>query len=141
MTTVGYGDYTPRSVAGRLVAAFTMICSTFVLTLPMAIFLVHFTEAYANQRQIQAQKRGYSMDEIPRNMDNNYNEQVGLSPAFMRKELQLWKDEIENASRSLAKLEKRRSKLMDLMDRFDSDEESEGETKDNTVVISAATIG
>ncbi len=50
MTTVGYGDVYPITVAGRLVAGFAMIAGIICVALPTTVLGVQFSEAYADLR-------------------------------------------------------------------------------------------
>ena len=44
LTTVGYGDVVPRTIAGRIVAGFTMITGILMIALPVAIIGSSFAE-------------------------------------------------------------------------------------------------
>jgi uncharacterized membrane protein YgcG len=60
ITTVGYGDMVPTSVAGRLIATVAMYLGIIVLALPITIIGSNFTEEYQLQReaeQIAAEER------------------------------------------------------------------------------------
>merc|ERR1719235_2210655 len=46
MTTVGYGDYSPVSPLGKVIAGFTMLFGILLIALPMAIVGNKFQEVY-----------------------------------------------------------------------------------------------
>jgi voltage-gated potassium channel len=50
LTTVGYGDVYPITVAGRMVAGFAMIAGIICVALPTTVLGVQFSEAYADLR-------------------------------------------------------------------------------------------
>lgn len=50
MTTVGYGDVTPKTAAGKTVATCIMIASMVFLALPVSIFGANLTELYLENR-------------------------------------------------------------------------------------------
>eukprot|EP01061_Rhynchopus_euleeides_P017038 TRINITY_DN283_c4_g1_i1.p1 TRINITY_DN283_c4_g1~~TRINITY_DN283_c4_g1_i1.p1 ORF type:complete len:663 (+),score=162.31 TRINITY_DN283_c4_g1_i1:56-1990(+) len=51
LTTVGYGDEVPSSVAGKCIAAVTMLCGTLVIAFPMVIIGQNFQESYKNHKR------------------------------------------------------------------------------------------
>eukprot|EP01063_Lacrimia_lanifica_P016430 TRINITY_DN2299_c1_g1_i1.p1 TRINITY_DN2299_c1_g1~~TRINITY_DN2299_c1_g1_i1.p1 ORF type:complete len:886 (+),score=242.43 TRINITY_DN2299_c1_g1_i1:145-2802(+) len=46
LTTVGYGDETPSTPGGKVVACLTMLCGTLVMAFPMVIISQNFHDAY-----------------------------------------------------------------------------------------------
>ena len=46
-TTVGYGDYYPTSVMGKLIGAATMIAGILVMALPISVISENFTQVVA----------------------------------------------------------------------------------------------
>lgn len=51
MTTVGYGDQYPVSVAGKIIAVLTMFCGLVVLSLPITIIGANFDDEYRELRK------------------------------------------------------------------------------------------
>jgi hypothetical protein len=54
MTTVGYGDQVPVTIAGQIIAVATMFCGLVVLSLPITIIGANFDEEY---RLLKKQKQ------------------------------------------------------------------------------------
>lgn len=64
-TTVGYGDMTPVSSAGKLVAACTMICGILVLAMPISAISMSFSKVWnewVEERRMESESR--MIDEI-----------------------------------------------------------------------------
>jgi potassium voltage-gated channel Shal-related subfamily D protein 2 len=57
MTTVGYGDYTPKTLIGKTVTSLLMIMSVISFALPIAIFGANLTEVYVEQNGSKAPKQ------------------------------------------------------------------------------------
>ena len=47
MTTVGYGDAYPVTIAGRLLAGITMLCGVLIVALPVTVLSTNFSVVYA----------------------------------------------------------------------------------------------
>lgn len=56
MATVGYGDISPKTMIGKLIAACLMIISVVSFSLPVAIFGANLTELYLEQRLSKKEK-------------------------------------------------------------------------------------
>lgn len=57
MTTVGYGDITPKSALGRFIGAATMVGGILMISLAMAVVTTSFTEEYARKTDALQAKR------------------------------------------------------------------------------------
>merc|ERR1719265_582713 len=57
MTTVGYGDKTPRTDVGRFVGGLSMLCGILLISLPVAIVGSKFQEAYEEMENDKARKQ------------------------------------------------------------------------------------
>ncbi|XP_061543428.1 potassium voltage-gated channel subfamily S member 1-like [Phycodurus eques] len=57
MTTVGYGDVVPVTVAGRLAAAGCILCGTLVVALPITLIFNKFSHFYRRQKALEASVR------------------------------------------------------------------------------------
>ena len=51
MTTVGYGDITPQTVPGQMLASIMMICGYGIIAVPTGIFSVELAQAHAKERK------------------------------------------------------------------------------------------
>lgn len=57
MTTVGYGDVVPVTVAGKLAASGCILCGTLVVALPITIIFNKFSHFYRRQKALEASVR------------------------------------------------------------------------------------
>lgn len=77
LTTVGYGDVYPITVAGRLVAGFAMIAGIICVALPTTVLGVQFSEAYADLR---AQMEMDSLRDAAVDLNTISSHQENLNP-------------------------------------------------------------
>ncbi|KAJ9453105.1 Potassium voltage-gated channel protein Shaker [Diplonema papillatum] len=65
LCTVGYGDAVPQSVAGKVVAAGTMLCGILVVAFPVILIGANFNEIFAeHQRQQSSQRKVDDLSEL-----------------------------------------------------------------------------
>lgn len=57
MTTVGYGDVVPVTVAGKLAASGCILSGTLVVALPITIIFNKFSHYYRKQKALEASVR------------------------------------------------------------------------------------
>ena len=60
LTSLGYGDFTPSTIPGKLVGSMCAVSGVLVLALPIPIVVDNFADYYKEQKQIEAKemKRG-----------------------------------------------------------------------------------
>jgi len=61
MTTVGYGDVTPKTALGRLTGTLCMLCGILLIALPIAIVGRNFQDAYEQMQEETVLDTGKSM--------------------------------------------------------------------------------
>lgn len=60
MTTVGYGDVVPVTVAGKLAASGCILGGTLVVALPITIIFNKFSHFYRSQKALEASVRNHN---------------------------------------------------------------------------------
>ena len=68
LTTTGYGDMVPRSILGKFVGCFTVVCGVFMVALPVPSMVSHFShfytiEEYRKKKKNEA-KKSHMKDKI-----------------------------------------------------------------------------
>ena len=66
MTTVGYGDVVPVTVAGKLAASGCILGGTLVVALPITIIFNKFSHFYRKQKALEASVRNHDPQQGPR---------------------------------------------------------------------------
>lgn len=68
LTTVGYGDVTPLTPSGKMIASLIMITGYGIIAVPMGIYLSEFTQASRRRKQRRAcpscRLKGHEMDAV-----------------------------------------------------------------------------
>ncbi|KAK5862927.1 hypothetical protein PBY51_018275 [Eleginops maclovinus] len=81
MTTVGYGDVVPLSIAGKLTASACILAGILVVVLPITLIFNKFSLFYKRQKQLEIAMRGCNFEEgikaVPSvNLRNYYAQKV-----------------------------------------------------------------
>ncbi|MBN3273186.1 KCNS2 protein, partial [Polyodon spathula] len=63
MTTVGYGDVVPGSIAGKLTASACILAGILVVVLPITLIFNKFSHFYKRQKQLESAMRSCDFDE------------------------------------------------------------------------------
>ena len=56
LTSLGYGDYWPESVLGKLMGSACAVCGVLVMALPIPIVVDNFANYYSEQKRLEAQE-------------------------------------------------------------------------------------
>ncbi|XP_053723858.1 potassium voltage-gated channel subfamily S member 1 [Synchiropus splendidus] len=73
MTTVGYGDLVPVTVAGKLAASGCILGGTLVVALPITLIFNKFSHFYRRQKALEASVRENNRRKISREPDHEEN--------------------------------------------------------------------
>lgn len=65
LTTVGYGDVYPQTVAGKICSGFTAIAGIGLIAMPAGILAAAFSEAFQRHKRVVLERREHSV-EVPR---------------------------------------------------------------------------
>ncbi|CAF1673515.1 unnamed protein product, partial [Adineta ricciae] len=77
MTTVGYGDYVPRTNLGKVIGAICALTGVLTIALPVPIIVSNFTYFY--QRQMEDNERQYQASQRAHGNHNQDKNQLGLN--------------------------------------------------------------
>lgn len=75
MTTVGYGDVVPVTVAGKLAASGCILGGTLVVALPITIIFNKFSHFYRRQKALEASVRNNNRKRIKVTCENELEEE------------------------------------------------------------------
>lgn len=75
MTTVGYGDVVPVTVAGKLAASGCILGGTLVVSLPITIIFNKFSHFYRRQKALEASVRNNHRRRMRMSCDNEPEEE------------------------------------------------------------------
>lgn len=70
MTTVGYGDVVPVTVAGKLAASGCILGGTLVVALPITIIFNKFSHFYRRQKALEASVRNNNLKKMRMSCEN-----------------------------------------------------------------------
>merc|ERR1719228_1499818 len=54
LTSLGYGDFWPHTLLGKVVGSMTAVCGVLVMALPIPIVVDNFADYYSEQKKIEA---------------------------------------------------------------------------------------
>jgi len=76
MTTVGYGDVVPVTVAGKLAASGCILSGTLVVSLPITIIFNKFSHFYRKQKALEASVRNSNSKKLIRQQRNSRDTEI-----------------------------------------------------------------
>lgn len=74
LTSLGYGDYWPESVLGKVMGSACAVCGVLVMALPIPIVVDNFANYYSEQKRLEAQE--LKREEFDKEME--FRAEVGL---------------------------------------------------------------
>ena len=87
ITTVGYGDISPATSVGKLVATLTMCVGVLSISVPVAVIAASFQEEYATmqqQKEVEQEKRRTGRDRRPEQHGGGANNNSGLGSTLAK---------------------------------------------------------
>merc|ERR1711862_424239 len=54
LTSLGYGDFWPQSILGKIVGSMCAVCGVLVMALPIPIVVDNFADYYSEQKKLEA---------------------------------------------------------------------------------------